>query len=352
MVGGEDDDGVVEHACRLESIQDPADFAVDHRDVGEIVGPLPMPFFPGRVDLVAHRVVVAFDMLAHELLEGDRLALDVACCHGTNPEIAIEVGFSLFGRRIVGRVRPREAHLKEERLAGRLALDPVDRQSADEGVGMEFLRERPFERAEPVGVVVEQAVARQAGLLEIGLRDRLVPFVDEVAAALGHRAILVLDDHAGVEAGRRIHRLGVHLAHVDAFVAGLGEVLDPAVPPRRRVVDHARGVRIVAGEQARAGRHAGSGGGEAGRQIDAFARHAVEIRRIDMGKPERIDGVVALLVGDDEDDIRPAGHRVPGQCVNIILNRTIVLNSQGKGCGAGIRAERSRNAFLFALAQR
>ncbi len=42
------------------------------------------------------------------------------------------------------------------------------------------------------------------------------------------------------------------------------------------------------------------------READAFAHQPIQVRRVHVGKAERGDRVVALLVGDDEDDVRAA----------------------------------------------
>ena len=38
-------------------------------------------------------------------------------------------------------------------------------------------------------------------------------------------------------------------------------------------------------------------------EADAFADQPIEIGRVHVGKAQRVDRVVALLVGDDEDDV-------------------------------------------------
>ena len=86
------------------------------------------------------------------------------------------------------------------------------------------------------------------------------------------------------------------------MVAGVGQLGDPCFGPAIGVFEYAGGVGILAGEEAGAGRGAGGGGDEAVVEGDAFAHQAVEVGGVHVGEAEGGDGVVALLVGDDEDD--------------------------------------------------
>ncbi len=49
---------------------------------------------------------------------------------------------------------------------------------------------------------------------------------------------------------RRVERTGVHLADVDAVVAGRGKILDPRALPCVTVDEHAIRVRVLPGEEA------------------------------------------------------------------------------------------------------
>ena len=126
VIGGEDDDRVVQIAFRLQRLQDLADLLVDHRHVGQIVGPLAMALLARRFELMDDRVVV-----------------DLACCAGASPgravagpptppsvtlaqrQVLLQVGLGVARDRVVGRVGPGKADLQKERLLGLgLGLEP------------------------------------------------------------------------------------------------------------------------------------------------------------------------------------------------------------------------------------
>ena len=173
---------------------------------------------------------------------------------------------------------------------------------------MQIGRQVPGEGAHGFAVVRPLAVQLALLLDEAAGGQGLVPLVEVVAAF--EEAVFVFDDVALVEAERGLERNGVHLADVDAVVAGGGQLLDPGPAPLAAVAEYAGGVGIEAVEEAGTGGHAGGGGDVALVEADAFADQAVEVGRVDVGVPERGDGVVALLVGDDQDDVRsPAGGR-------------------------------------------
>ena len=200
-------------------------------------------------------------------------------------------------------MRAGNADLQEERPVPAVGVDPVRGQVGHEIVRVQLGRQVPHEGAEPFAVVGQAAVRDAARLLEPGGPDRLVPIVHEVGKG-GVRPVLVLRHVALVEAERFLEWRGVHLAHVHGAVAGVGQLLHPGVRPALVVAEHAVGVGIQPGEQAGAGGCAGGCGHEHAAEGGAFAHEVVEVRGDHVGEAAGGDGVEALLVGDDEDDIR------------------------------------------------
>ena len=60
---------------------------------------------------------------------------------------------------------------------------------------------------------------------------------------------------------------------------------------------------VIAGEQARAGRHAGCTCNMALRKVSSFFDQPVQVGRLHVRKSQASDGVIALLVSDDENDV-------------------------------------------------
>ena len=95
----------------------------------------------------------------------------------------------------------------------------------------------------------------------------------------------------------------MHLPDIDGVIAGGLEVLNPGVTPSVSVLEDTVGVRIEAREEARATRSAGGRRNKTVAKRDTLTDQPVQIRRIHVRKPDGVDGVKALLVGEDEDDI-------------------------------------------------
>ena len=232
VVRGEHHHGVVQDSALFEGVEDPTDLLVDEGDVGEVVPPLAVQLLRRGVLELDDRIVVVGLVMRAQLLQRRGLRVQI----GLRPlrlwHRPVAVGLEVAGRRIVRRVRPGESDLEEERVVVLgVRLEPVAGEVADEVVGMEILRELPFEGAEAFCVVVALSVRDAAGLLMAADPDRLVPLVEEVRQ-IGMGAILVLDDVPFVEAHRCLVGVGVHLAHARAPVSGGGEVLHPGVAPR------------------------------------------------------------------------------------------------------------------------
>ena len=234
-----------------------------------------------------HRLRLRGDLFARVLAERDLLV-----------HVAVEPP----RHRVVRRVRSREADLHEQRLLERVRAQPPLREVADEVVAVHVLVQIPRERTESLPVVVALPVELALLLDDPAGAERLVPLVEEVAAL--QIAVLVLHDVALVEAHGRAERDGVHLADVHAPVPRLREVAHPARRPRVAVLVDAGRVRVVALKEARARRAAGRRGDVAPVERDPFADEPIDVRRFRVVESERADRVVALLIGDDEDDVR------------------------------------------------
>ncbi len=130
------------------------------------------------------------------------------------------------------------------------------------------------------------------------------PVVVGSALGLGHIG-RVFDDDALVETARHIAWAEVHLADVDAPVAAVGQILHPVamIGP----VVEAVGPRVV-------GVHAGEDGGAAGNagcartiglaERDALPGDAIHVWRDHVVVTPAGDGIEALLVGHDQDNVR------------------------------------------------
>ena len=113
-----------------------------------------------------------------------------------------------------------------------------------------------------------------------------------------------------MEAERFLEWRGVHLADVDAAIAGIRELADPGVGPGLVIAEHAVGMGVKAGEQAGARGRAGGGRDIHAVEERAFGHQAVEVGRDHVAEPGGGDSVEPLLVGDDHDDVGP-GHASP-----------------------------------------
>ncbi len=96
---------------------------------------------------------------------------------------------------------------------------------------------------------------------------------------------------------------GVHLADVDTVVTSPGQQLHPRMAPLVGVFEDAGGVRVVTGKQAGPGGGARGGGDVTIGEGDPFVHQPVQVGGVHIRKAQSPDGVKALLVGDDEDDV-------------------------------------------------
>ena len=91
----------------------------------------------------------------------------------------------------------------------------------------------------------------------------------------------------------------VHLPHIHAVVTAIGQILHPRMAPAIRILEDARCMGIVPSKEAGARRRAGRSRNMAVGEGDPLIDQPIQIRRIHVGKAQRVDRIKALLVGDD-----------------------------------------------------
>ena len=128
-----------------------------------------------------------------------------------------------------------------------------------------------------------------------------------VGAALVHMlAGRVLDDDTLMKTTRHVARRKVHLAHIDAVISTFIEVLYPiaVVGPVVKTVG-AGIVRIHAGKNRRPRCHAGRARTEGVAKRKPLSGQTIHRRRAHIIAAPSADGIKALLVSHDQDDIGP-----------------------------------------------
>ena len=185
--------------------------------------------------------------------------------------------------------------VEEEGRATGSVVDELDRlvaQHVGRVVGI-----RAAERV--LDAVLDQRVVEVIDLLED------VPFVPSRRLVGRRRAVPV--DVLAVDAGVVARGLEPHGERRGVVEGGESAVRAP-------VVVHAGGVRVLRREQARAAWRAQVGGDVAVLEGDALLHQLAHDRRHDgrdavdrVGEPDRVE---ALIVGQDEDDVRPERRRV------------------------------------------
>ena len=203
-------------------------------------------------------------------------------------------------------MRTGEANLQEERLGLGIAAQPPLRQPANKVVGMRIRRQIPGKGAHALVIIVAPPILLSLLLHQAARGQGFVPFIEVVAPF--KVTILVFHHIALVETQWRLEGLRVHFADVDAVIAGLVQVLNPGATPAIGVAHDAGHMRIETGEEAGARRGAGGRCDMTVVEAHAFVDQPVDVWRVHIGKSQRIDCVVALLVSDDENDIRWLSH--------------------------------------------
>ena len=238
-----------------------------------------------------------------------RLLVQLAVApHGVGQR-PILIHLQMARKRVPRLVGAGEPHLEKEGLLAAIVVDPACGRDADEDVAVQVFVQAPGDAlilVHPVGV----GVVAQVG--------SLFPVPAQIASPVVVCATLkvgqvgwVFDDDALVKACGRIARAQVHLAHVDAVIAAVGKVLYPEalVGPGLEAV-YADVVRVHGGENGGAGGDAGGAGAIGLAKGDALLHEAVHVRCDHVLVAPRRQRIEALLVGDDQDDIRSLGHCV------------------------------------------
>ena len=306
MVAGEHDQGVAGKARGVESVQQPADVAVDLRDHGEVadLGPhqrLVAGAAAPPLGRERRRLEVAPGVKLQQVGRGDQRAVRVveACDAQVRVGVArprVEVGQRPVGhegrvrRRRVAGVRPGGIGVGVGRgavqgvvLAHRLGPDLPHRRVGDLPDVGQLAREVPGDPRQ-VGVVVDARLVADLGVLEAVGRVR--PAV--VAVGVGQEVQLA-------EVGRAVAEAAQHPRQRFGFLGyGHAHVRD------------AQARRVSAGQEAQPRWHAQRVLHEALVEPHAAGRQAVDVGRQDLGVAGAADGVVPQLVGVDQQNARVA----------------------------------------------
>ncbi len=279
----------------------------DHRRVGEAVLGEP------RAD-AGHRFVHREERLAlgaveigewHRVLEGELGAVP-AVSLVSHPEGLSRCGIGLL--RVCHEGRERLVAVAADMPGRRLevAVDPLVREVGEEGLVV-FRRGR-----EPVEAVVGKFVGDVALL-----RHRAAVEIEHGRRPVGPRragqvGAVATERHPAVEAGlRRVGRLAdVPLAEESRAVADPLQQFGKehrAGAEAGSVVDHAVGVGVVTGEDRRTARRAERRRHECIPEPHAVAGERVEPRRLDEGMARASQKIVAVVVGEDKDDVPRSG---------------------------------------------
>ncbi len=180
--------------------------------------------------------------------------------------------------------------------------NPPRGEIADEVVRLHVGIKFPIKRPETITVIGPLPIEFALLLDEPASPQSFVPLVE--IPTFFQVTVFVLDDVAFGKPERRVVGIRVHLADVHGAVAAVLQVFDPRMSPTVGVLEDAGRVGIIPGEQAGPRRSTRGGTDMAIRERGAFVDQAVDVRRIDVVRTERTNGIKPLLVGDDEDDIR------------------------------------------------
>ena len=301
MVGGEQEHRVGQQ--RLHRLQQAADLIVDEVD-HPVVGRLTA----AAVVLVQIDVPgVGADALARH---GHARHVQRPFAHRRLRQVAIDVAVVVVPRRRERRVRIDERQVEEERLRVVAVLQEVDgavdhpervqqllRQvvrTAHPGVGRDPVR---VARMAVAHAAIDQPLGVVAGVAVIGDLHVLEPVAPAARSAPAHVA---LADHLGLVAG------GGQLAcqQVRRRPIGVGAHADRTVGRRRRAAHHGTPRR-----------HAARALGIGVREARSLGGQPVEIRGLQHRVARDAQGVAALLVGENQDDVGPVA-RHGRECIS------------------------------------
>ncbi len=294
VVAGHDDDGVVGEAALLQHVEQAAGLRVqvgDHRVVlGDVAPHLRLVARVGGQQLVADVQRAVVERVARQEVGRQRQPLRV-------------VASQVLGRHRARVVRGHERHVHQER-GRRIGLpELLDRRVAEQTAGVHAGAD-PVAAADAhlVGGEPVRDLRQRAGVASrrVVAEGRHVPVVLHAAQEdLG--AVL----EAAVEARRAV----VPLAGAPGAVAVAGQVLAEQHVAGGDVLACAFDVEEIApGVQHRPARHADRAGGAAGDvrvgEGRAAFHQAVEVRGVDLVRAKGADRVEALVVREQDQDVR------------------------------------------------
>ena len=306
MVGGVDDQRVAVQAGVAEVVEQPADALVDRGDGGDVVVDEPLVLPPGQVvpgqvgvaeGLVAGGVVGVprLPLLGRQRPRGGQLQVGVGE-DGGDRLLLLVLGLAPARQVVEQRRRGGERHAVVQGEVGQRRFPTAVRG---------LVADHQHERLGRVAAVPEPA----EGVVGDDVGD--VPRLGDLAVG-GEEPQVVIPALAGqhfpvVEPGRPADQ--VPLADDGRLVAGrleqFGERRLAAVEDVLLVGVEAVDVAVGAGEDGRPGRAAEGVGGQAAVEPHAAGGDAVDVRRPVDDRPVGPDGLVAVVVAEDEQDVRP-----------------------------------------------
>ena len=246
-------------------------------------------------------------------------------------------------------MRPEEVHVEAEGLGVLLPVGGVLAQLLDGAVGQEALEGGLLGLVEAGGDDVPVAVAGELAAPQVVGLDRR----EVVLLQPGH-VLLVADGVLGAPVGVVVHAelvgqvgAAVVLADDADVVPVVAQGLGVGPGAQRdgglvgdvplRVGQDLVLARDLAGQQGSAGRGADGGGGEAVGEGEAGLAHGIDDRGAGVRVAQAADGVGAVLVGHDDQDVADVVGDVPGGAVR--------LHGRGRLRGGGVRRRRHESCL-------
>jgi hypothetical protein len=204
-------------------------------------------------------------------------------------------------------VRPRKSYLQKEGLVLFVVLDPADGRIRRIDVAMQVFIKVPGDTLEftlPLRIRTVAVVGPGFAMVV----QVVAPVIITVATPVAH-AGRVFDNNTIVKSTKHIPRLEMHFPDTGTMVTVIRQILDPCTV--MSPVEKAVGSRIVgihAGEHGCPGGHTGRPGTIGLAKGEPVPRKAVHVGCYHMPVPPSSDGIEALLIRHDENDIGPCVH--------------------------------------------
>ena len=306
MIGTEDDDGVIELAFGFEGRNDLANFVINHGDIGHVVLTLFEALFFGRFEKMDYGIVVEIGVMAPHAFIGLGLIFEIRLVNGLERQILVFVFGQMSRQGVVRWMRSGEANFEEEGFVLRVVFNPFDGPVANVVIGVRIRGKIPGEGTKAFFVVGAFAVL-DAFLLFVSVSKQvLVPLIEVFSTF--KETVFVLHDVAFMKSAWSLERPGVHLADVAAVVARFVKVFDPTTGPVVSVLKDAGGVGIVTGEETGPGWGTGGCRDVAVCEMATLLDEAVQVWGLHVRKPQAGNGVISLLIREEEYDVRTFGH--------------------------------------------